>query len=125
MNFLLVITYQKNYKFQKLKTFHRFFSFYRGFEGWSSFLISSNFMKNTKPLMSHQFNFRKLFLAFSLIIILASCAKKTCPTYMSLKEFNAIREEQMEREMRGKKVKKTKRDKWGRIKKPKHKKERL
>jgi len=82
-------------------------------------------MNKTKLFASHTFDFRKLFLAFALLIILASCAKKTCPTYMSLKEFNAIREEQMEREMQGKRVKKTKRDKWGRIKKPKHKKERL
>lgn len=69
--------------------------------------------------------FQKLILALFIVMMMTSCAQKTCPTYMSLKEFNAIREEQMAREMSGKKAKKMKRDKWGRIKKPKVKKEQI
>ncbi len=68
---------------------------------------------------------KKIILLLFVVMLMDSCVQKTCPTYMSLKEFNAIREEQMEREMSGKRVKKTKRDKWGRIKKPKHKKEQI
>lgn len=54
-----------------------------------------------------------------MVGFLASCGEKTCPTYMSLQEMNAIAMERFEREQEGKKVKKLKKDKWGRIKKKK------
>ncbi|TAD97344.1 MAG: hypothetical protein EAZ97_12660 [Bacteroidetes bacterium] len=61
----------------------------------------------------------KIIIFFILFGFLASCGEKTCPTYMTLAEMNAIAMENFEREQSGKKSKKRKKDKWGRIKKKK------